>query len=57
MNKKENNEGIQAFSFMVEVLQAPKAEKQFIVRVQSNMGMSVPCFGNYKEFIQFIDSL
>lgn len=57
MQKKVDDKGISAFSFMVEVIQAPKSEKQFIVRVQSNMGMSVACFGNYKEFVQFIDSL
>ena len=54
---KKVEEPIQAFSFMVEVLQKPKCEKQFIVRVQTQQGMAVTCFGTVKEFNQWIASL
>jgi len=50
-------EPINAFSFMVEVIQAPKQEKQYIVRVQGPQGLSVACYGSIKEFNQFIASL
>lgn len=57
MVSKNVNEGIKAFSFMVEVIQAPKQEKQYIVRVQGPQGLSVVCYGTIKEFNQFIASL
>lgn len=55
--KNENVEPIKAFSFMVEVIEKPKCEKQFIVRVQVPQGMAVTCCGSLKEFNQFIASL
>lgn len=55
--KTKNVEPIKAFSFMVEVIEKPNCEKQFIVRVQAPQGMAVTCCGTIKEFNQFIASL
>lgn len=54
---ERKDEGIKAYSFAVEVIEKPNVPKQFIVRVQTQMGVSVACFGTIKEFNQFVASL
>ena len=54
---EKKDEGIKAYSFAVEVIEKPSCSKQFIVRVQTQMGVQVVCMGTIKEFNQFVASL
>lgn len=55
---KNEVKGIVAFNFMVEVIQVPDHQKEFIVRVPTpNGGTGIACCGTIKEFQQFISSL
>lgn len=55
--KKSENKGIEAISFMVEVLGHDISDRLYIVRVNGPQGVGVAFMGNLEEFYKFVKSL